>query len=94
MRALNGMSPFSAGNDHLHNFLHAELVERGLETKLANTVTGLIFGISFPLLVWVTFFWYGDGKSADSTWLTLLLLESLAFLAVYAWLKPKKVKAS
>ena len=94
MRALNGMSPFSAGNDHLHNFLHAELVERGLETKLANTVTGLIFGISFPLLVWVTFFWYADGKSADSTWLTLLLLESLAFLAVYAWLKPKKVKAS
>ena len=93
-RAFNGMSPFSAGNDHLHNFLHTELVNRGIETKLANTITGLIFGVSFPLLVWVIFFWYADGKSADSTWLTLLLVEALAFLGVYAWLKPKKVKAS
>lgn len=94
VRALNGTSPFSAGNDHLHNFLHAALLDKGIDTRLANTLTGLTFGASFPLLVWGIFFSYPDGELADSTWFTLFLVEALVFLALFARLKPKKVKAS
>ena len=93
VRAFNGTSPFSAGNDHLHNFLHAALLDKGIDTRLANTLTGLTFGASFPLLVWGIFFSYPDGELADSTWFTLFLVEALVFLALFARLKPKNVKA-
>ena len=91
-RALNGLSPFKAGNDHLHNFLYVRLIRGGLKPQLSNTTTGLMLGAPFPLVVWAIHFFYPDQRLSDSLWLTVFFVEALALLACYFLLYPTKVK--
>ena len=69
------MSPFSAGNDHLHNFMHASLSKR-FRSNLANTLTGLALGISSAIGLGCFF---SDMRLTDSVWFTLFLVEAWHF---------------
>jgi len=87
-RVMNGRSPLSADERHLHNYIYSRL-RRRTEPLLANSVTGLSIvalftGVPFLLGQWLII--------SPWNWLWVLALQLLSYLLLWQWLNKTDAK--
>ncbi|MDA9347785.1 undecaprenyl/decaprenyl-phosphate alpha-N-acetylglucosaminyl 1-phosphate transferase [Porticoccaceae bacterium] len=81
-RLLQGRSPFSPDNDHLHNRIHSQLRNRLRSKVLANSLTGLSISMATSGLVLIGY--VNNRLPADSNdWLFVFIAQSLAYGGVF-----------
>ena len=87
MRIVEGRSPISAGNDHLHNKLNAVLKNRFKSKILANSLTGVFLAlvtISGVLVLVVT-----EEVGNDKLGFSIFAIQALIYLLLAKMLKDK-----
>jgi UDP-N-acetylmuramyl pentapeptide phosphotransferase/UDP-N-acetylglucosamine-1-phosphate transferase len=81
-RVLDGRSPFSPDNEHLHNRLFRQVRGRIDNPVVANSLTGLLVSGStsgITVLGYLQAWW----PISDNSWLVLFAAEAVLYFAVY-----------
>ena len=91
-RFANGLSPFRADNNHLHNYLYQAMKTQGYSPLIANSITGLSIGSLFAVLP-LTLYLLEVFDPRSSQWFWVFVLLAAIELLLGAILKTQSSKS-